>query len=339
MSQYPDSEQPKPEAEQPAVVQSGTEQPGTEEPGTERASADHANSEAAGTESVGAAQPAPLTVPEPQAPAHFSEAGQYTAPQYEAPKYEAPQYETPQYEAPKYESAQYTPSGSPQTASDAGLGTAGQATPQYAPPQYEQTPFPAAPPAPAEAAYAQAGYIPGYMPPPGPGEPFDGASDPSDMSRPLYGATFGQAVKRFFRGYAKFDGRASRSEFWWAYLFQALVSIVPSAIMTIGIFGVILSSASYDFSLNGAAIGSITMLVIGALLTGVIALGLLIPNMAIGWRRLHDGNFPGPLWFLVLGSAIPFLNYILWLGGVAYLVLTILPSKPAGRRFDSSQRY
>jgi hypothetical protein len=36
---------------------------------------------------------------------------------------------------------------------------------------------------------------------------------PSPMSLPLYGATFGQALSRFFRSYARFSGRASRSEY------------------------------------------------------------------------------------------------------------------------------
>lgn len=36
------------------------------------------------------------------------------------------------------------------------------------------------------------------------------------LEGPLYGATFGESVRRFFRTYADFTGRASRSEFWLA---------------------------------------------------------------------------------------------------------------------------
>ena len=38
------------------------------------------------------------------------------------------------------------------------------------------------------------------------------------LDAPLRGATFGQAFTRFFKKYAIFHGRASRSEFWWWFL-------------------------------------------------------------------------------------------------------------------------
>lgn len=36
--------------------------------------------------------------------------------------------------------------------------------------------------------------------------------------------TFGQSVKTCFGKYATFSGRASRSEFWWFWLFQFILS-------------------------------------------------------------------------------------------------------------------
>ena len=62
--------------------------------------------------------------------------------------------------------------------------------------------------------------------------------DPSDLARPYYGASFGIAVRRFLRKYISFSGRASRSEFWWAYLFQLLVSIPPFIVFMIGVIAV-----------------------------------------------------------------------------------------------------
>ncbi|OJX65003.1 MAG: hypothetical protein BGO95_01495 [Micrococcales bacterium 73-13] len=47
------------------------------------------------------------------------------------------------------------------------------------------------------------------------------------LDQPLYGATFGQAVSRFWSKYATFDGRASRSEYWFAFLFFMLLFWVP----------------------------------------------------------------------------------------------------------------
>lgn len=40
----------------------------------------------------------------------------------------------------------------------------------------------------------------------------------SDLDLLLYGASPGQAVRRFFEKYATFRGRASLPEFWWAIL-------------------------------------------------------------------------------------------------------------------------
>lgn len=53
-----------------------------------------------------------------------------------------------------------------------------------------------------------------------------------ELAGPLYGASFGKSVKRFFAKYAKFAGRASRSEFWWFFVF--LVMVVPYLVMTVG---------------------------------------------------------------------------------------------------------
>jgi hypothetical protein len=48
------------------------------------------------------------------------------------------------------------------------------------------------------------------------------------LDKPLYGATFGQAISRFFKKYATFSGRASRSEYWWWVLASAIISAVLS---------------------------------------------------------------------------------------------------------------
>src|SRR5215207_11740727 len=50
------------------------------------------------------------------------------------------------------------------------------------------------------------------------------ASPPLDL--PHYGIGFVDAVKRGFRKYATFKGRASRSEYWWWTLFTFVVYLV-----------------------------------------------------------------------------------------------------------------
>lgn len=247
----------------------------------------------------------------PQAP-HAPQASQ--APQ--APQYGAPQ--PPQYDAPQYGAPQPTPHVHPQQA-------------PYGQPQqhrYGQQPYT------AQQSYGQQPYAaaPNYGTP-GPGGYFDGAADPNDLSRPLYGATFGQAVRRFFKSYAKFDGRASRSEFWWVALFTFIVQFVPAFMLMIGVFGAAFSATSYDYYSESSApsVFAIVMMLLGGLLWLGISLAMIVPTLALGWRRLHDGNFAGPLYLITLAGIIP---YIGWLGSVAVLVLAAMPSKVEGRRFD-----
>ncbi|MGD9606090.1 MAG: DUF805 domain-containing protein [Leucobacter sp.] len=187
----------------------------------------------------------------------------------------------------------------------------------------QQPQYPAAP---AYAAPAVGGV-------PGPGEPFDGAASPDQLNRPLYGASFGQAVKRFFKNYANFKGRASRSEYWWVALFTFLIELIPLILYIIGLSlmagGAIASAdSSGNFTTtpaSEAAIGGGAVLfTIGLILLIVIGLAILIPSLAIAWRRLHDANFAGPFWFLSLTSV----------GSIIVLIFTLLPPKPEGRRFD-----
>jgi uncharacterized membrane protein YhaH (DUF805 family) len=78
--------------------------------------------------------------------------------------------------------------------------------------------------------------------------------------------TFAEAVRSGFDHYAKFDGRASRPAFWWWFLFGLLVGIGASIIdAIIGSFGVV---------------------------SGLAALALLLPNLSVAIRRLHDTTTP-----------------------------------------------
>ena len=139
------------------------------------------------------------------------------------------------------------------------------------------------------------------------------------LSQPLYGASFGQAVSRFFKKYATFSGRASRSEFWWVALFTGLLYGVLGGILG----GVIAATGTPDesgqFQLRGAAIAVVV-------LWALVSLALVIPGIALTVRRLHDGNFTGWLYLLHLIPSV---------GSIIIFVLTLLPSNPEGRRFDA----
>jgi uncharacterized membrane protein YhaH (DUF805 family) len=138
------------------------------------------------------------------------------------------------------------------------------------------------------------------------------------LSQPLYGASIVEAVTRFFRKYATFSGRASRSEFWWFYLVYVVVG------------------AAIYIPLNAAGITSVTVTADSQIVYGpgywivwtislIVTLALLVPWLALYWRRLHDTNKSGGFFFLAF---IPFV------GPLILLILVALPSDPAGARFD-----
>ncbi len=140
------------------------------------------------------------------------------------------------------------------------------------------------------------------------------------LSQPLYGATIGQAVRRFFKKYATFSGRASRSEFWW----WALVSVVVATVLYV--ISLLLGGAgtTVDPATGQAAFGP--GYTVGVVLSGIWALATLVPWLALSWRRFHDTNRSGAFYFLML---IPFV------GSLIVLVMLALPSDPAGARFDA----
>ncbi|MEO3433885.1 DUF805 domain-containing protein [Inquilinus sp. CAU 1745] len=95
---------------------------------------------------------------------------------------------------------------------------------------------------------------------------------------------FGDAIKSGFSGYVKFGGRSSRSEYWYWVLFILLVQLV---------LGVI-ESAVLPITSRG-------------ILVGIFGLIVLLPNIAVSVRRLHDIDKSG--WWLLIGL-IPILGVI-----------------------------
>lgn len=98
---------------------------------------------------------------------------------------------------------------------------------------------------------------------------------------------FGEAVSVCLSKYFTFSGRASRSEYWYFFLFVMLISIV-AIVLDIIIFGV---GNKYQP------------------LNTLVNLGLFLPSMAVLWRRLHDTNrsgwwYGGPVLTLIMVSII-----------------------------------
>jgi uncharacterized membrane protein YhaH (DUF805 family) len=140
------------------------------------------------------------------------------------------------------------------------------------------------------------------------------------LDQPLYGASMGQAISRFYRNYAVFSGRASRSEYWWAVLFFTIVYAVLYALTLV---------VGFTVGQSGSAASVIVAGVFGSLFA-IAFLGSVVPSLAIQWRRLHDAGYSGGFYFL---SLIP------WVGGIIVLILAAMPSNPSGVRFDRGYGY
>lgn len=151
-----------------------------------------------------------------------------------------------------------------------------------------------------------------------PAPPAAPAGQPVPLWAPLYGASLGDAIKRFFAKYADFSGRASRSEYWWWLLFAAIVGIVLEGLtLALGLPG---STVAADGSSQPGP---------GFWVAGILAfawiVATIVPHLALIWRRLHDANLAGPFFFLA---------FVPLVGSIIVLVFTLLPSKPEGARFD-----
>lgn len=137
--------------------------------------------------------------------------------------------------------------------------------------------------------------------------------DPNNLDAPLYGATIGQAASRFFKKYATFSGRASRSEFWWWALINGIISIVLSAVNGVT------SMSSIDPNNPMSGLGPAYWVLV------VWGLATLVPTLALSARRLHDTNRTG-WWYLI--AFIPLV------GSIILIVFWASQSNPAGARYD-----
>lgn len=104
------------------------------------------------------------------------------------------------------------------------------------------------------------------------GQPVEGAS-----TTVAGGSTtsFSEAIKLVFKNYANFTGRATKSEFWWGFLFLWIVNFATSFIPVLGT---------------------------------LISLALFIPNLSLCIRRLHD---IGKAWTWILMGLIPLAGIII----------------------------
>lgn len=138
-----------------------------------------------------------------------------------------------------------------------------------------------------------------------------------------------EATRTCLKKYVDFTGRARRSEYWWFYLAGFLITavlLVPAVIL----FFVGAASASGSDTSQVSAGGGVSFILAVILygLAGLLSLALVLPNLAVGVRRLHDTDRSG--WWLLIGL-VPF-------GGIVLFVFHVLDSTPGPNRFGPSPK-
>jgi len=113
------------------------------------------------------------------------------------------------------------------------------------------------------------------------------------------------AYKSFFKGYVDFEGRSTRSEYWWVWLTNILL-LIP---LYSAYFNAIFSEGSEGAFL---ALGGLSIIYM------IFGLALFLPWLALTVRRLRDAGFH---WALI------FVGFIPMVGGFALLVLLAMPTK------------
>jgi uncharacterized membrane protein YhaH (DUF805 family) len=100
--------------------------------------------------------------------------------------------------------------------------------------------------------------------------------------------TFTESISSCFTKYATFEGTASRSEYWWFYLFSLLAAMILSVVSEAAVI--------------------------------VFWLATLLPSLAVGVRRLHDTDRSG--WYMLL-SLVPLIGLIV----IVFLIQKTRPNR------------
>lgn len=139
---------------------------------------------------------------------------------------------------------------------------------------------------------------------------------------------FGESVKRAFRRWSDFEGRATQSEFWWFYLFTFIASLVLYIPFAIAFFAIVSGTAETDargrVTFTGSPSGgAIAVSVVFGLIFLVASLLLFVVTLSLSVRRLHDTDRSG-WWYLI--SFVPF-------GSLVLLYFFVLPPTPGPNQY------
>jgi uncharacterized membrane protein YhaH (DUF805 family) len=109
--------------------------------------------------------------------------------------------------------------------------------------------------------------------------------------------------------YAVFEGRAGRKEYWFFILFNILIS------MALGYVDWLTGNINPETGLG--------------ILSGIYALGVMIPGMAVSVRRLHDTDRSG--WWLLI-------TFVPVIGAIVFLYFMVLDSNPETNEYGPSPK-
>ena len=121
------------------------------------------------------------------------------------------------------------------------------------------------------------------------------------------------AYKNFFKNYAEFTGRSTRSDYWWVWLGNFILSI-PFWIIY---FYTVLLSAVMDSVSDSASEATFMVLGLVVIIYAIFYLAILVPTLALSVRRLRDAGFH---WAFIFLRFVP-------MGGIALLILFAMPTK------------
>ena len=121
------------------------------------------------------------------------------------------------------------------------------------------------------------------------------------------------AYKNFFKNYAEFTGRSTRSDYWWVWLGNFILSI-PFWIIY---FYTVFLSAVMDSVSDSASEATFMVLGLVVIIYAIFYLAILVPTLALSVRRLRDAGFH---WAFIFLRFVP-------MGGIALLILFAMPTK------------
>ena len=156
--------------------------------------------------------------------------------------------------------------------------------------------------------------------------------DPSaepPVGEPYFGVPFSKALKRFFTGYVTFKGRASRSEFWFSFIWIYIVLALPSTFYLVAGVMITMSSGLQTTTLDNPSPAdqeARMQIALWALPVLLVAMAMVLPFLAVMSRRLHDAGF----------SALFLLFYLAGLG-IVPMIVCVMPTSPGALKYGPGE--